>query len=517
MPGAFQSVFRRPPTRSTVFGPSSAALGYLSRLAALDQARATTPLQQKILAVFRQYEHDPEVPIYVVEVVMRHFRGTEGARHAVSVQGEPTYPYIYPLDTWLRDLTALEHEDHQDERAAHGLMEPRAGRDVLRSRIISGDYYSDGMMRDLPANPVEGSMVPWIAREIGRMLKVVRRGGVVPVRAGAIEERHRDVVLYEVEHLRLKKERRRVDDATAAVRQNMYDMISMLRMVRDWQTQTGADAMLFEILFDADTMARLAMPVRRQSVADWSSVPLGMREDNVERGQAPSWGVSTELTAYSWVEAATAAEEWHKEIARRATAYFGVDAAEARMQHPGRVLGHDEETGWLIEDLDTKELLAKEYIVLRHCIEKGGYWEKMQRGEGRNFSIRSPVPSGGYRPRWTVEFEAGGADGDHWRIVQIKGFGNANPPWRTPEEEAARPDVLDDDDRVETCRQIARLLDPISTTYRTAHDWQTCAGVLARADAREAARQAAAGGTRRRRGGGDDAGGVAGWGPGWAV
>lgn len=504
MQGRFQAVPGRRPPRSTLFGPSSGALGYLSRLDALSQAgHMLTPMEQRLLSIYKRYAHDPEVPIYVTEVLARHFNGVRSNRHVENDH------YLYPLDAWIHDLTEQrggmfypgDVPRSRDPMAQRSLVTPEHGAELIRRDILDGTHFIISAIEKtptfegqagIPEDPPEGGLVLWLAREISGLLKQIRKGRVVPVRAGALDEKYRMSKIYPVDHLDLPEREVRLDDAAVAMRQNLHDMRDSLRKVVDWHVQTGSDSPLYVTRFAVENgPRRVALPQRRQSEAQWAAVQLP-HENQVKEG-APSWGSSTDVMAYSWSEAATAADEWHTAIGRMddTRLYITVDMVESRMQRPGTVVSSDEETGWIAQILDTNSLLAAESSVLGHCIARGGYWEQIQAGTQQHLSIRSPVPDmeGRYRPRWTVHMDARRGGDRGWTVAQIKGLRDALPPYHDVEQmRAAREDdeFLDSEGSVETCRQIARLLEPVAPSYRAANDWVHCAKVIQRAEARDA-------------------------------
>jgi len=434
---------------------NNATLGYLARLAAVrESGAALPPFVLRLLSVYKTYKHDPEVAIYTTEAVMALLDGKNSTDH----------PYLYPMDNIRRDITDEEPPDDialvSTEGAArylrrnllHKEEEPDPHRPGETWLVGRPKHYAfeQGVPEDVQVTP----LIPWMGREISRMLKAMRKNRSVNT-YGQVTTGD-STRLFKNQHVGLPKGRYDLSDVEKAFRHNLHEMANSATMqnVLDWYVQTGPDAAEDDVLFDED----------------------GKRHELKKRRQpGVTWGEDLDISRYSWVDVRRNAEEWHRVDAERTDLYRAMQKAKARKQPRGTIVA-EAENGWYVEELDSRDKMVMEADALGHCIRGSNYWDAVVRGVQRHVSFRERNDTASevlgedvYQPRYTVHL-------DHvdrgWRVNQIKGFQNQPPPhgWGGV--------ALEHDEAVEHCSMIRGVLSEIDPRFETEHDWVKCRRVL---------------------------------------
>jgi len=485
--------------------PGHATLGYLASLAAAQDSGIPLPdYLVRLLSVYKTYKHDPEVAIYTTEVVMSYMRPKEGEES----------PYLYPVDNIQRDITferqAAELVPVQE--AAQYLRRDLLNREEVRrpppipnrargdspaetqeeanarTGWVEGDTWiapvprhflwktqtrGDDVYDALPeTGPKLAPLIPWMGREIGRMLKMLRKGRDIPLLVDDQVRGPHTAKVYDVPHLlqQYPKEQRPLSENERIFRQNLKTLANTTRLglIEDWYTATGPAAPLHVRLRD-DEGQNHDLPMRRQPGVDW--------------------GEELDIGRYSWSQAYAGAVEWHRVDEARKGQFRRAQRDIARRQ-PKDVMSvvHDGlPEGWHVEELDSDHKMIMEGDGLTHCIDSADYrdarWRPAdgppQPAQQRNLSFRAPIPMpGAYAPRHTVNLVW---TNDVWRVRQIKGDHNALPPQFSNEDRDVSHEA-----GVIRCNRIATVLQEIDPDFRNIADWNPCRRVLVEEERRQA-------------------------------
>ena len=136
-----------------------------------------------------------------------------------------------------------------------------------------------------------------------------------------------------------------------------------------------------------------------------------IRQLNLLLSQIWDWyrNINPDIASFDFRRALQASNDWHEMMAGRGEGLY------YEPTNPKNIV-YDFGDGWTMQLVTSPNDLEREGNLMKHCV--GGYDRDVINGISRIFSLRDPQN----KPKATIE-----ADGDGWRIKQIKGFANGRP------------------------------------------------------------------------------------------